>query len=78
MFREFMLTRELLTREREALAGADAVICHNDIVAQGAASTVIELAAFPERTSPFPAKATTANSSIGTPRSSPAASITRS
>jgi len=47
MFREFMLTRELLTREREALAGADAVICHNDIVAQGAASTVIELGRVP-------------------------------
>ncbi|AVM46068.1 hypothetical protein C5Q97_15655 [Victivallales bacterium CCUG 44730] len=43
MFREFKLIRELLEREQKALAGADAVICHNDIVAQGAASIALEL-----------------------------------
>ena len=43
MFREFSLTRELLIRERDVLARADAVICHNDIVAQGAAATALEL-----------------------------------
>ncbi|MBS1370770.1 MAG: LacI family DNA-binding transcriptional regulator [Lentisphaeria bacterium] len=43
MFREFSLTRELLMREKELLARADAVICHNDIVAQGAAATALEL-----------------------------------
>ena len=49
MFRGFSLTRELLIREREVLARSDAVICHNDIVAQGAAATAFELGFHPGR-----------------------------
>ena len=42
MFREFELTRELLQADHEALNNAEAVICHNDIVAQGVASIARE------------------------------------
>lgn len=42
MFREFALVRELLKDHRETLLNVDAVICHNDIVAQGAASIAME------------------------------------
>ncbi|MPN15861.1 hypothetical protein SDC9_163197 [bioreactor metagenome] len=47
MFREFALTRELLKEKKAALLDADAVICHNDIVAQGAASIAMELGRHP-------------------------------
>ena len=42
MFREFELTRELLQADHKALNNAEAVICHNDIVAQGVASIARE------------------------------------
>lgn len=47
MFREFDLVRELLKENKEALLAADAVICHNDIVAHGAASIAMELGRHP-------------------------------
>ena len=49
MFREFELTRELLRENRDALEAAEAVICHNDIVAQGAASIAMEFGLQPGR-----------------------------
>ncbi len=42
MFREFALIRELLKEKKDALLEADAILCHNDIVAQGAASIAME------------------------------------
>ena len=49
MFREFALVRELLADRPEALAGVDAVICHNDIVAHGVASCALERGRVPGR-----------------------------
>ena len=42
MFREFALVREFLAATPGVLSGADAVICHNDIVAHGVASYALE------------------------------------
>ena len=47
MFREFELTRELLRENPGALENADAVICHNDIVAQAVASVAMEAGRLP-------------------------------
>ena len=49
MFREFELTRELLRENPGALENADAVICHNDIVAQAVASVAMEAGRLPGR-----------------------------
>ncbi len=43
MFREFEFVRNLLQEKKERFLAADAVICHNDIVAHGAASVAMEL-----------------------------------